>query len=592
MSPARRRLPLLLVLLLPVAPAAGAATPPGAALPVSPGEPGRLGPGALPCPTFSWAPAAAAVEQRLLVFRLHSDRLPLATSGAGAEEWLSEPAVSRPLPPGASSWTAAASDCLTPGASYAWIVGWADDGRSWSWSEPLLFRVAGGDAAGRLPLPPLDTAAPVIAGAGDGATGGPAREEAAPKSALREPGVAPPATTASLGAALAALRAEQANPTGDTAGLVGTVASSAGAGLIAGNLAPGGGADLLLDGASQGLADTALTESGVDRSHPADQVFDIGNSGAGGMTLTVDGAAVLFAPVAAGQIDAGAVGSSEIADGSVTAGDLDPALALSDGQVADDLTVSGGSIEATPVGAVTPDTGAFTDLAASGAVSLGGGGAPLTVTASNLGLDAAGELTVTGSIVAPGALDLSPATGMDFNIGPASSLDVFVDGVRELQVSSSGNINTGPNSAARRSLRVSRVENDGAGLDLVLQASGSGQVHINDTLRLDAGETLGNSGSVITLASGGLSELAFDLGSPTPELASPTGMLAVTDTLVVDDVLRLVPVDSDGGGVSPVCDAGALGALYYDEDEEALCLCTVNGGAPTFLPFPTSGSCD
>jgi hypothetical protein len=86
--------------------------------------------------------------------------------------------------------------------------------------------------------------------------------------------------------AKSAIRGHIGDPSGETYGVVGISDSPDGAGLAAANTS--GGADLVLDGTADGLADTLLSESGIDRPSASPQTFDISNSGGGGMTLRVD----------------------------------------------------------------------------------------------------------------------------------------------------------------------------------------------------------------------------------------------------------------------------------------------------------------
>jgi hypothetical protein len=85
----------------------------------------------------------------------------------------------------------------------------------------------------------------------------------------------------------AAIRGQLGGTTGPILGVAGVTQSPDGAGLAAANTA--GGADLVLDGSSQGTADAEVTESGIDRPSTSSETFEIVNSGGGGMTLLVDG---------------------------------------------------------------------------------------------------------------------------------------------------------------------------------------------------------------------------------------------------------------------------------------------------------------
>ena len=83
---------------------------------------------------------------------------------------------------------------------------------------------------------------------------------------------------------------EMTDPTGSVHGVFGITHSAEGAGVVARNEAAG--ADLILDGEAQEEVNTYLSHDGIDRPSDATQTFDIQNSGAGALTLTVDGIAV------------------------------------------------------------------------------------------------------------------------------------------------------------------------------------------------------------------------------------------------------------------------------------------------------------
>jgi len=89
----------------------------------------------------------------------------------------------------------------------------------------------------------------------------------------------------SVGSAITAVRGEVPDPGGETYGVVGVSNSPAGAGLGAANTV--GGPDLVLDGG--GSTNTAISETGIDRSSAANETFTIANSGGGAIDLSVQG---------------------------------------------------------------------------------------------------------------------------------------------------------------------------------------------------------------------------------------------------------------------------------------------------------------
>lgn len=84
--------------------------------------------------------------------------------------------------------------------------------------------------------------------------------------------------------------------------------------------------------------------------------------------------------------------------------------AIADAYVADNLTISGGTINNTPVGATTRSTGAFTTLAASGAVTF----------SSTLGVTS--NATVGGTLGVTGATTLSSTLGVTGNVTLSANL--------------------------------------------------------------------------------------------------------------------------------------------------------------------------
>ena len=246
--------------------AASPASP--AVAPVSPGAADRLVEVTSDCPTFSWSGAEGATAYELALLDVTAPESPVLVYG-------------RRIAGAALGWTPALGECFAPGRTYAWLVRAEVDGALRDWSAARRFRVPGvpTDAEAHAALALLErwrSAPPGEGSAGDGPA-------PAPETAVD--GAAAPMATG-----VAAVRAENAVASGAAHGLFATVASPVGAAVVARNASSG--TDLVLDGEAQGQADTLLTESGLDRPSAATQIFDIRNSGAGTMTLKVDGAAV------------------------------------------------------------------------------------------------------------------------------------------------------------------------------------------------------------------------------------------------------------------------------------------------------------
>lgn len=281
---------------------------------VSPGSAERFDPVSTACPTFSWSGVAVAAHYELAIFHVGKNDA-------------STRVLTERLPAGATSWTPSAEECLAPGKRYAWSVRAINSEDQGSWSEARLFKVPVGLDDLEL-AQALDVVRKYLA---TGGILGDERQLANPgfSRAPETPQSLPTGDTrtlaaATLASAVAAIHAEQSDPSGDTAGLVGVSHSPAGAGMIAANASAAGGADLILDGSSQSATDSVVTESSIDRSSSNAEVFNIQNSGAGTMTLQVDGIAVLAGPNSVGttELASNAVTSAIILDGAVSQADI------------------------------------------------------------------------------------------------------------------------------------------------------------------------------------------------------------------------------------------------------------------------------
>jgi predicted regulator of Ras-like GTPase activity (Roadblock/LC7/MglB family) len=252
----------------------------GSANPVSPGHLERFAPISGECPAFSWTADSEAGGYELVIYRVDSEQESSAT------------VLTMAFPAGATSWTPSTERCLAPGERYAWSVRALDlEGRG-GWSEVRLFEVP--MLPSRLELAEaLEIVRSYVAAAEPPANNGGGSEAglSSASSPKRPPSGRTPSAqdAASLTAAVAALRAEQPDASGDTAGLIGISNSSEGAGILAANVSAAGGADLVLDGSAQSEGDTLLDESGITVGGPA---FDLRNP-TDDLALSLNGAPVL-----------------------------------------------------------------------------------------------------------------------------------------------------------------------------------------------------------------------------------------------------------------------------------------------------------
>jgi hypothetical protein len=273
------------------------------------------------CPSFSWGAVAGVERYELVITRV-------AEGPAGEASGIVEaPLLRREIPGAALSWTPALVECPASGGRYAWSVRAvggrvADQDRAWSEARLFTIRtapsvadveqamavlrqyVAAGGELGAAVAGTIESEVPAALTAGAAGSLQAQDGEGAIPAAPTLPGTA-------------AIRGEQSDPTGETYGvygisesstanstgvvgentaasgdvygLVGIAASPSGAGVVAFNSS--GGSDLMLVGTSETWA--VLTEGDLDRSSASPTTFNFDNSGAGSMTLQVEGIEVV-----------------------------------------------------------------------------------------------------------------------------------------------------------------------------------------------------------------------------------------------------------------------------------------------------------
>lgn len=304
---------------------------------VSPGERGREVEAASACPTFSWSAEAGSSGYELAVFRLDGSEEPTLVFTKRVEA-------------SATSWSPSRGECLAPGGRFGWTVrALGADLRvgSGAWAEPLRFRVPG--------APSEEEFAAALAVVRRWAR---ARGDEEPFAHDRNAAHRAPTTPAAGGTVaaaeseaaealaatgVAAIRGENPDTSGSALGLLGISHSPGGAGVVARN--ESAGADLVLDGEANGAADTLLRQDSLDRPSANAEIFDFRNSGAGTLTLKIDGLDVVTSAtdqdtLGALSCPAGRVAKVDAGGDWACAGDDDSlsALACADGEIAKRVT--------------------------------------------------------------------------------------------------------------------------------------------------------------------------------------------------------------------------------------------------------------
>ncbi|MBK8909762.1 MAG: hypothetical protein IPM61_00375 [Chlorobi bacterium] len=287
---------------------------------------------------------------------------------------------------------------------------------------------------------------------------------------------------------------------------------------------------------------------------------------------------------------------------------------LTNTQVNDDLTISGGTVDNSPVGATTPSTGAFTTLDANGAVTLGNGNDNITLNAGSGVISASGDKienvadptaaqdaatknyidnTALGGVLGPfvqlGPAALQTYTGANplirLNETGASApnlMDLRTAGTQHLVLTNGGaltvtNIEGTPIGATTRS--TANVTDLDANGNVTLGNAAADVVTVNGTttfanpVTANGAVTLGNGNDNITLNAG--SGIISASGDKIENVADPTAAQdAATKNYVDNGFVRLGPTSAQTY-------TGANPLIRLDE---------TGGSAPNLMDLRTAGT--
>jgi hypothetical protein len=256
---------------------------------VSPGAVDRIAEIEGRCPTFIWGMSPNAIDFELVAYRLSEgvDRADLSAVDLSEADQV----LYAKVPGSAPAWEPELAKCLTPGGNYVWFVravyreeeGEVVEASEWSYGR--YFSISSMPSAGE-----VDEALRVLRRYAEQTADSEEIEPApadtkrpAPSRRVAVPQQVPKSVTS----AKTAIKGTVSETTGETYGVVGISNSPSGAGMAAGNT--GGGADLVLDGLEDGDLDTVFTQAGIDRTSSEEEWFSLINSGAGVLSLSVEG---------------------------------------------------------------------------------------------------------------------------------------------------------------------------------------------------------------------------------------------------------------------------------------------------------------
>jgi hypothetical protein len=430
---------------------------------VSPGAVDRVAQVNDPCPTFSWGMDSDTVAYDLVAYVLPEDASQQVELIADTEVLFTRVAGS------ATSWTPSAEQCFAPGGRYVWYV------RAVSELAGDDVVAAGEWSAGRYFTVPVAPSAEEMQRAIEVLR----RWEAANGDGSPTPfAVAVPAAASGTGSgtgsgsdhrksvptASAAIRGENPAVSGEAYGVVGMSSSYNGAGVAAAN--DNGGPDLVLDGSVDGEPDARLWEWGLDRASATDWSFRFSNSGAGDMTLEVDGT------LKATELDCpSCVTTAHIANQTITTVDLADD-AVSEVKLEDEAVSSGKIVTGAVTGAKIANNAVTTAKIADGTIAaadLADGAVTSTKIASGaVSSSAIHSNAVTSSHIVDGtivAADISPAAALDADTLDGQDGSYYQPKVIIVKSGPDGTVHAVPATCAP--LRSTSVETGGSGTVVV-----------------------------------------------------------------------------------------------------------------------------
>jgi len=256
---------------------------------VSPGAADRTAEIEGRCPTFIWNSVPGAAFHELIGYRLpEKSELgdPSEIDVANTDQVLYAK-----VPGSAPAWEPELAECLTPGGNYVWFVravyleeeGEVAEASEWSYGR--YFSISSMPSVGE-----VEEALGVLRRFSGHSVGPEGLETDRAETNRPSPSqrvAVPQQVPKSVTSAKTAIKGTVSDVTGETYGVVGISNSPNGAGMAAGNT--GGGADLVLDGLEDGDLDTVFTQAGIDRTSSDEEWFSLINSGAGVLSLNVEG---------------------------------------------------------------------------------------------------------------------------------------------------------------------------------------------------------------------------------------------------------------------------------------------------------------
>jgi len=266
------------------------------------------------------------------------------------------------------------------------------------------------------------------------------------------------------------------------------------------------------------------------------------------------------------------IDSSEITDATIVSADISATAAITDGQVNNDLTIDGGTINDTTIGAVTPSTAVFTTATTTGAFTVQGALTALSATITNA--FQAASATITGLLTTDTLVVTNTATTTDLIATNSATLATTT--ITDASIFGTLDVTGNQTNTADLAINGNTTLGDASGD--AITANAAAWTFANDTTFALSGGVDGLNFDSNTLSiDAANNRVGIGTGAPLGKAhiyTSDTGLTAAStnaDNLIIEE--------NSSGGITILTRNTSTGSIYFaDADHSGLGRVTYNHG--------------
>jgi hypothetical protein len=248
---------------------------------------------------------------------------------------------------------------------------------------------------------------------------------------------------------------------------------------------------------------------------------------------------------------------------------------LTDAQVNDNLTINGGTVDASPIGATTPSTGAFTTLSGT---TITGTALPAASTST--------EVVVSNS----GALETRSLSSLAGTVGVSTDATLTGDGTTGLPLGldlTNANTWTGtqtlPVTAAQGDALIASTNAGTTTIDAARIGAGLTDAQVNDNLTINGGTVDASPIGATTPSTGAFTTLTAATTTFTGQTIQSYGTVAAGATITIPNNTTIVAITDESASAANAVTmpSGTDGQILYihNGDAQATTSVVINAGA-------------